>query len=102
MTTTTAAVMKQLHLTESPVARCTTCHEGLNAILTGRKIPFRSPSALRTALQGKASSGHLLFDEIIDRVSKQGEEQMPPHGERLNQDEVTHLRTYLVAVMTGR
>ncbi len=92
-------LLAKLGISGVPFQRCTACHEGAAALQISRKIPFSSPGKLREALAQKAASGKPLFDDIVDRIGKDGEGQMPPHGARLAEEDTKGLRRYLEALL---
>ncbi len=92
------SILAHAGLDTIPFARCQRCHEGPEAVDSGRRIPFSDPAALVEALRSQSKSGQTLMKEILVRVQSEGEGQMPPRGERFDAREVAQLRAYLSAV----
>lgn len=92
-------LLTKLGISESPFARCVSCHKGEGALFSGRKIPFESPSDLALVLGKKsASSDRTLREEILERVKPAAIGHMPPRGESLGEKEAQDLAKFLSAV----
>ena len=83
--------------------RCGRCHDGEDAVLIGRPIPFSRPELLGPRLQERAaSSARSLAAEIVERMRSSGPERMPPHGAAPSAEAIDEMTRYLAAVQSRR
>jgi hypothetical protein len=76
------------------LARCISCHDD-PAVTIGPAIPFTDERRLRASFSRQVSSGRMLFDEILFRLSPLAGNQRMPMGAELTPKESNELKTYL-------